>query len=127
MIPELDYAPVAFITATTGKNIDAAVDLAARLHKQSHTRVGTGRLNAAMEHVLKLRGPSAKRGTRPVRIYYATQVSVAPPTIVLFCNDASLVREDYRRFMENRLRELLPYDEVPMRLLFRSRAAPKPD
>ena len=123
VLPELDYAPVAFITATDGKNIDAAVDVATRMHVQARTRVGTGKLNAALEHILKLRGPSAKHGTRPVKVYYATQVSTEPPTIVFFCNDASQVRADYRRFMENRLRELLPFDEVPMRLLFRNRGA----
>ena len=121
VIPELDYVPVAFMTARGGKNIDAAVDVATRMHKQALTRVGTGQLNAALEHVLALRGPSAKHGTRPVKIFYATQVGTAPPTIVFFCNDGSLVREDYRRFMENRLREMLPFDEVPMRLLFRNR------
>ena len=121
VIPELDYVPVAFMTARDGKNIDAAVDVATRMHKQALTRVGTGQLNAALEHVLALRGPSAKHGTRPVKIFYATQVGTAPPTIVFFCNDGSLVREDYRRFMENRLREMLPFDEVPMRLLFRNR------
>lgn len=120
ILPEIDYAPLAFITAKDGKNIDAAVDTAILLHKQAQTRIGTGQLNAVLKTILEMRGPSARRGTKRIKVYYATQVSTCPPTIVLFCNDASQVREEYRRFMENRLREMLPFGEVPIRLLFRS-------
>ena len=123
-LPFVDYAPLVLLTAKTGKNVDAAVDTALSLHKQSRTRVSTGKLNAALESVLALRGPSAKHGTRPVKIYYATQAAVAPPTIVFFCNDPRLVTDNYRRFMENRLREILPFQETPLRLLFRARRAP---
>lgn len=123
ILPEVDFAPIVFTTARDGRNVDAAVDAALMLFRQANTRVGTGQLNAALESVLALRGPSPKRGTKAVKIYYATQVGVAPPTIVFFCNDAALVGEDYRRFMENRLREMLPYEEVPIRMLFRTRGA----
>jgi GTP-binding protein len=122
VLPALSYAPVAFITAKTGKNVDAAVDLALNLHKQAHMRMGTGRLNAVLEEILALRGPSPKRGTRPVRVYYATQVAVAPPTIVFFCNDPGLVDANYRRFLQNRLREGTPFREIPIRLWFRPRS-----
>jgi len=121
VIPALNYAPITFMTAETGKNVDAAVDVALSLHKQAQIRVTTGRLNAALQTILERRGPSAKRGTKPVKLYYATQVAVSPPTIVFFCNAPSLVRDEYRRYMENRLRELLPFREVPMRLWFRPR------
>jgi GTP-binding protein len=123
VLPALSYAPVAFITATTGRKVDAAVDAALGLHRQAHTRVPTARLNAALQEILALRGPSPKHGTKPVKIYYATQVAVAPPTVVFFCNDPGLVREDYRRFMQNRLRELTPLKEVPLRLWFRASGA----
>jgi GTP-binding protein len=121
VLPALNYAPITFTTAKTGHNVDAAVEVALSLHNQAHIRVGTGRLNTALQEILALRGPSPKRGTKPVKIYYATQVAVAPPTIVLFCNDPSLVRDDYRRFLLNRLRERTPFEEVPIRLLFRPR------
>jgi GTPase len=121
VMPAVDFAPIVFITAKTGHNVSAAVDLALSLHKQASTRVTTGPLNAALQRILELRGPSAKHGTKAVKLYYGTQVSTSPPTIVFFCNDPELVRDDYRRFMENRLRELLPFKEVPMRLMFRAR------
>lgn len=125
VMPFLPYAPVVCITAQTGKNVEAAIDVALSLHKQAHTRVTTGKLNAALESILALRGPSAKRGNRPVKIYYATQIAVAPPTFVFFCNDPELVGNEYRRFMENRLREILPIAEVPIRLYFRPRGGAK--
>jgi GTP-binding protein len=121
VMPSVAYAPIVFITATTGKNIDAAVDVAIGLHRQTRTRVATAALNAALQSALEHHTPSPKRGTRPVKIYYATQVSTAPPTIVLFCNVPDLVTESYRRFLEKRLREVLPFAEVPLRLLFRPR------
>ena len=119
VLPAVNYAPITFITAKTGQNVDAAVTVAMSLHKQAHARLSTARLNNALQEILALRGPSAKHGTRPVKVYYATQVAVAPPTFVFFCNDPSLVREDYRRFMQHRLRELTPFKEVPLRLMFR--------
>lgn len=121
VLPGLDHAPVTITTATTGRNVNAAVDVARNLHKQAHTRVTTGKLNSALETILDARGPSAKHGVKPVKILYATQAGVAPPTIVFFCNNPALVSDNYQRFMENRLREILPFREVPMRLLFRSR------
>ncbi|MBK8914436.1 MAG: ribosome biogenesis GTPase Der [Phycisphaerales bacterium] len=121
-LPHLRYAPIVCVTAASGKNVQAAVDVAQALHRQARTRVTTGKLNAAIEEVLGERNPSAKAGAKAIKVYYATQISVAPPTIVCFCNRPELVREDYRRFMEGRLRELLPFAEVPIRLLFRERS-----
>ncbi|MBP7746689.1 MAG: ribosome biogenesis GTPase Der [Phycisphaerae bacterium] len=123
VLPALSFAPITFMTAKTGYNVDAAVEVALSLHEQANTRMTTGRLNAALQDILALRGPSAKHGTKPVKIYYATQVAVAPPTLVCFCNDPALVREEYRRFMQNRLRELTPFKEVPLRLWFRASGA----
>ncbi len=121
VMPFVGYAPVVMISARTGKNVGKLIDVALDLHTQAHTRVPTGQLNAALQEIVQLRGPTPKRGTKPVKLYYATQVAVAPPTIVLFCNDPQRVSEPYRRFIENRLRERLPFAEVPMRLLFRPR------
>jgi GTP-binding protein len=123
VIPWLEYAPIAFLSARDGRKVHAALDVAGALHKQARTRVPTAKLNAALQEILEARGPSAKRGAKPVKVYYATQIESAPPTIVMFCNHPSLVREEYRRYMQNRLRELLPFKEVPMRLLFRARRA----
>ncbi|MFO0839458.1 MAG: ribosome biogenesis GTPase Der [Phycisphaerae bacterium] len=122
VMPHVSYAPIVLVTAKTGKNVDAAVDVALSLHRQSRTRISTGQLNQTLTEILEHRAPTPKQGAKSVKIYYATQISVAPPTIVCFCNDPARVTENYRRFLENRLRETLPLAEVPMRLLFRPRA-----
>src|SRR5438034_1224672 len=116
----LDYAPMMFTTAKDGKNVQKVLDLAAHLFKQANTRVGTGELNRAIKQIFTERTPSTPRGER-VRVYYATQADVAPPTIVLFVNNPEMVSESYQRFMLNRFRELLPYDEVPIKLVLRGR------
>lgn len=121
--PRLPYAPVVLLTARTGKNVDAAVDVALSLHRQATTRISTAKLNAALEQVLAEREPAPRHGVKRIRVYYATQASTAPPTFVFFCNNPELVTDNYRRFLENRLRDILPLSEVPMRLLFRPRSA----
>lgn len=126
VIPALNFAPVVFLAARTGENVQAAVDVALSLHAQANIRLPTAGLNEVLQEILALRGPSPKRGTKPLKIYYATQVAVAPPTIVLFCNQPRLVREDYRRFLLNRLRERTPFKEVPVRLWFRPRGRERP-
>ena len=121
----LDYAPMAFTTASDGKNIQAVIDLCQHLNRQANERLTTGRLNNALEAVLQERAPSAPKGKRP-RVYYATQVAVAPPTLVLFVNKAEYIDENYKRFVVNRFRDLLPYPEVPIKLQVRGKAVRDP-
>lgn len=119
-MPHLNYAPVAFVTAKDGKNVQVALDLAQHLFKQANERVGTGRLNAAIKQIFEERIPSTPRGQR-AKILYATQVEVSPPTIVLFVNNPALFDANYQRFVVNRFRELLPFNQVPIRLMIRGR------
>jgi len=116
----IDYAPIAFITAKDGRNIQAVLDEAQRLHKQALTRLTTGQLNRAVRQVLQERTASTPSG-RKARVYYATQTAVAPPTIVLFVNNPAFFTVPYQRFMINRFRELLPYAEIPIQLILRGR------
>jgi GTP-binding protein len=118
-MPGLAYAPVACVSAKDSKGVLATVDLARNLYKQAQARVTTGQLNRVIERAVRLRQPPSPAATLP-KIYYATQVAVAPPTIVLFVNDPDLFGEDYRRFIENRFREELPFPEVPLRLILRA-------
>jgi GTPase len=116
----INYAPLVFITAKDSKNVQQVLDLAQHLFKQANTRIGTGELNRVIKQIMQERPPSTPRGQR-VKVFYATQTDVAPPTIVLFVNEASWVSESYKRFMLNRFREMLPFDEVPIKLVMRSR------
>jgi GTP-binding protein len=121
ILPMLRFAPVSFTTASNSRNVLATVDVATQLFKQARTRVGTGRLNNILNEAITQKTPSAKRGKRTPRFYYATQIAVAPPTIVVFVNAAELVTTEYERFLLNRFREALPFEEIPIRLIFRSR------
>jgi GTP-binding protein len=116
----LSYAPISFITAKEGRKVQATIDLAQGLHKRASQRVGTGELNRALETIRDRHLP-AMRGTKAPKIYYATQVASAPPTFVIFVNDPLLFPPDYRRSLENRFREYLPFEELPVRIFLRRR------
>ncbi len=118
----IDYAPIAFITAKDGRNVQMVIDLAQKLFKQANERLTTGHLNRVIKQIFEERRPSTPTGRR-ARIYYATQTGVAPPTIVLFVNNPNFLDTAYQRFMVNRFRELLPYAEVPMVLMLRGKGA----
>lgn len=124
-LPGLDFAPIVFTTATQNRNVQAVIDVAASLFKQARTRIPTGQLNQVVNEAMNANPPKPKRGVGPVKVFYATQVAVCPPTIAFFVNDPGRVNPGFERFLLNRLREQLPFEEVPIRLLFRSRR-PKP-
>lgn len=119
-LPGLHFAPLVFVTAKTGKNVSAAVETAQALFRQSCTRVGTPEINRVLEAAqIQFRPPVRVPGDP--RIYYGTQTGVNPPTLMLFVNDPRSFREGYRRFLENRFREALPFREIPLRVVYRRR------
>jgi GTP-binding protein len=116
----LDYAPIVFVSASEGDGLTDAVAMAFNLHRQAGHRETTGSINRVVESILKQRGPSSRLGTQ-AKLYYATQVSARPPTIVLVVNDPTLFRGRYERYLLNRLRDELPYSEVPIRVVYKKR------
>ncbi len=120
-LPWLDYAPIAFTTAKESRNVQKVLDFAQHLYKQANERVSTAKLNDAVQQILTERMVPTPSGRR-LKVYYVTQTDVAPPTIVLFVNQPAYVTDDYKRFMLNRFRDLLPYPEVPIKLIFRARS-----
>jgi len=120
-LPGLDYAPVAFTTAKTARNVQSVLHLAGALFKQARTRVSTGELNQVLKAAVEVNAPRPKHGTGQVKLLYATQVAVCPPTVVMFVNDPSRITPPYERFLLNRMREALPFAEVPIRLIYRGR------
>jgi GTP-binding protein len=116
----LQYAPIAFITALTGKNVKTLCNHAQMLFKQARERVGTSDINNAVHDVLDANPPPMHHQGRP-KVFYATQVDVEPPTIVLFCNNPKAFSASYRRYLLTALRDRLPFAEVPIRLYLRRR------
>jgi len=120
VLPVLTYAPVTFTTAKAGRRVWPTIELAQQLFKQAHLRAPTGQVNRALRDAVQARSPDP-RGGRIARLFYATQVDVAPPTLLVFVNDPALVSSVYRRYLANALRKRLPFAEVPVRLNFRRR------
>jgi len=121
MLPGLRYAPIAFTTASEGKNVQSVLDLSTEIFKQATMKVSTPALNKAIEVIKTERvGTPRKRGGSP-KIYYAAQVATLPITILMFVNKPEFFDDSYLRFASNRLRELLDIEEVPIRLLVRAR------
>lgn len=118
--PTLTYAPIAFITGQTGKNVKTLLNHGTMLFKQSLERVSTGILNRVVEMAVKQHAPPAYQNRRP-KILYATQVATQPPTIVLMCSEPKAFSADYRRYLLNVFRDHLPYPEVPIKLHFHGR------
>ncbi len=120
-IPGLAFAPLVCMSAAVGENILGPIKVARDLSRQARIRVPTGELNRIVRDVLTIRRP--KRGRRGIapKLYYVTQTGVSPITIVLFVNKPALFTDDWRRFLANKLREVFPFSEVPIRLSFRER------
>lgn len=120
MLPALKTAPIAFTTATDGKNVQTVLDLAGEIFKQTVTWISTVKLNKAMEIIKAERVGATKRNKIGwPKIYYATQIAVNPVTILMFVNRPDLFEENYMRFIKGRLQVMLPIAEVPIRLLTR--------
>jgi GTP-binding protein len=118
IFPNLDYVPIAFITARSGKNVQGVLNLAQNLHKQASARVGTGDLNRVLRLALSQQPPPMRQNRRP-KIFYGTQVSANPPTIVLFTNGPELFDNTYQRYLVKMFRDHLPFNDVPIKLYLR--------
>ena len=117
----LSYAPIVFTTATESKNIKPMLDLAGELYKQASTKISTAKLNRAIEQISSQRPEGKNKVSGSPKIYYATQVAIKPVTILLFVNKTGFFDGTYKRFLISRLRDILGFAEVPVRLLIRPR------
>jgi hypothetical protein len=114
------YAPIAFITGQTGKNVKALLNHSQMLFKQARSRVATSDLNRLLKAAMEQNQPPLYRSRRP-KIYYATQVGTEPPTIVLFCNEPKAISPTYQRYLLGVFRDHLTFSEVPIKLYIRRR------
>jgi GTP-binding protein len=114
------YVPIAFITGQTGKNVKALLNHGQMLFKQSRARMSTGQLNRMLREAVRQNPPPPSQNRDP-KIYYATQVGIQPPTIVLFTNDPKLISKTYQRYLLNKFRDELSFNEVPIKLYLRRR------
>lgn len=100
----LSYAPIIFVSALTGQRVDKLFPMINDVNKQNSFRATTGMLNNVIEEAITFVQPPSDKGRR-LKIYYATQVSIRPPTYVVFCNNAQLFHFSYQRYIENQIRK----------------------
>ncbi len=116
----LSYAPTIFISAATGQRVTKLFELINMVHENNTMRISTGMLNDVLIEAMAMNQPPADKG-RPLRIYYITQVSVKPPTFVLFVNDTELLHFSYKRYIENQLRDAFGFKGTPIHFIARNR------
>jgi GTP-binding protein len=120
----LPYAPVLFISARTGQRVSKVLDVIDRVSKQAQKRIPTSQLNKYFaKWVEKFPPPLYKN--RSVKLNYITQVSVAPPTFVIYSNIPDGIHFSYERYLLNQMRETFGFEGVPVRLLFRKKGKGK--
>lgn len=117
---EIDFAPMVFMSAKTGLNVSELAGIAQELHEQSGIRIGTGELNRLVTAAYERHHPQPRKN-KLGRLFYATQVSIYPPTVVVFVNETDLFPENWRRYLMRQLQKDTPYAEVPVRLRFKAR------
>ena len=115
------YAPIAFMTGQTGKNVKALLNHGQMLFKQSRARASTGQLNRMLRDAVQQNPPPVARNRQP-KIFYATQVGIQPPTIVLFTSEPKDISKPYQRYLLGKFRDELSFSEVPIKLYLRQRA-----
>jgi GTP-binding protein len=119
-MPFLSYAPIVVGSAEQGKGLDHLLEGCVDVANNHALRIATGELNRVVREAVDRR-PYSRRG-REFKVYYATQVAVKPPTIVLFVNDPKAAHLSYMRYLENQLRGAFGFSGTPIRLLNRERA-----
>ncbi|KPB06680.1 ribosome biogenesis GTPase Der [Bacillus sp. CHD6a] len=116
----LDYAPIVFLSAKTKKRIHTLIPKIEMASENHSMRVVTTVLNDVIMDAVAMNPTPTDKGQR-LKIYYATQVAVKPPTFVIFVNDPELLHFSYKRFLENRIRDAFGFEGTPIKLIARPR------
>ena len=117
----MPYAEMIFISAETGQRLSKLYDLIDMVRENQTLRIATGVLNEIMTEAVALQQPPSDKGKR-LKLYYITQVSVKPPTFVIFVNDKELMHFSYTRYIENKIREAFGFKGTALRFLIRERS-----
>ena len=116
----MSYVEMLFISAKNGQRVNKVLDAVDSAYEQSRRRVSTGQLNDIVSEAVQMNDPPSDKG-RVLKIYYATQASVQPPTFIIFVNDEQLLHFSYERYLENYFRKSFGFEGTPIRLFFRNR------
>lgn len=116
----LQYAPILYTSALTGQRVERVTELVKYVAEQQSMRIKTSVLNELIRDAVSVNPPPTKKG-KQLKILFVTQVSIIPPTFIIFVNDPELMHFSYLRFLENRLRESFGFEGTPLRLIVRAR------
>lgn len=116
----MPYAEILFVSALTGQRLNKLFEIIDIVSENHAMRVATGVLNEIMAEAVVMQQPPSDKGKR-LRLYYITQVSVKPPTFVIFVNDKELMHFSYTRYIENQIRETFGFRGTPLRFIIRER------
>ncbi len=116
----MDYAPILFISALTGQRVNRVMEAVKAAREQSCRRITTGLLNDILADAQAALQPPSTSGRR-LKIYYATQQQIKPPTFVFFINDLTLMHFSYERYLENQFRKAFGFEGTPLRFIMRER------
>ncbi len=116
----MDYVPILFTSAKTGKRVDKILDLALEVQRERIVRLPTSQVNRIVQGAQD-KHPSPSKAGKHLKIYYASQVRIDPPTFLLHVNDPSLAHFTYLRYIENQIREQEPFLGTPIKILLRER------
>ena len=120
-IPFLDYVPKIYVSALTHQRLNQIFTKTKEVYEQATKRVSTGLLNKVVNEAYLLNPPQSVKNKR-LKILYTTQVNVKPPTFVIFGNNADLMKDHYKRYIENKLREAFGFFGTPIRISVRERS-----
>jgi GTP-binding protein len=118
----LDFAPIVFISALTGKRVQNIFEIIDSAYAQYTKRVQTSELNKKLGEFVE-ENPPPRRRHRPNAVSYATQTSVKPPTFVIFVREPKAIHFSYRRYLANRIRETFGFEQTPVRIYFRKKSS----
>lgn len=116
----IPYAPIVFASAKTGYHVQSLLDTALHITEMRYLRIPTARLNEVVQEAVRHHSPPVVRN-KPLKIYYATQTQVNPPTFVFFVNDPTAIHFSYERYLENRLRDIFGFKGTAIRMFFKPR------
>lgn len=116
------YAPRIFISAETGQRVNKLFEMIKTVSTNQTTRISTGVINDVLYEAMAMNQPPSDKG-KPLKIYYGTQVSIKPPTFILFVNDKQLMHFSYLRYIENQMRDAFGFEGTPVHFIVREKAS----
>jgi GTP-binding protein len=116
----MPYAEIIFISAETGQRLHRLFEVIEVVIQNQNLRIATGVLNEILMEAVALQQPPSDKGKR-LRLYYMTEVSVKPPTFVIFVNDKELMHYSYTRYIENKIRDAFGFSGTPLKFIIRER------